>query len=134
MNLTETAQLLTTASAIDHIARSDEDVIAWQACLADVDYGAAQSALRRHLADPRVGTEFLKPAHITAQLAAVAPSLPLPPRAGEGMCPIHVDYPLIGDTGHCDQCRRHPEDLQPGAPAPTMVPLGTLADLDLKEP
>jgi hypothetical protein len=115
MNLTETAQLLTVASTLDGIRRDADTVRAWQLILTDVAYPEAVDALRAHFADPDHGTEFLKPAHITRQIAAAAPSVQLPPRVGAGWCPVHAGYPITTTDGRCDQCVRHPEDLQPGA-------------------
>lgn len=122
MNLTETSKLLALATTIDHIDRDLDMVTAWQFVLADVTVDDALTALRAHFADPHHGTEFLKPAHITRQLSAAAPSVPLPPRAGEGMCRIHDGYPIEAD-GRCASCRRHPEDLRAGAPRPELVPI-----------
>jgi len=112
------AQLLTVASTIDHITRTEDDVDGWHLVLSDVDADVAMAALKAHFADPVAGREFLKPAHITGQIAAAAPSVQLPP-ALEQTCRIH-DYPLNFD-GSCDGCQKWPEDLEPGAPAPRRI-------------
>ena len=109
------------ATTLDHITRTPDDVTAWAFVLADVAYQDAVNALRRHFADPEHGTEFLKPAHITRQLAAARPSVQLPPAAGVGECEVHAGYPVITRDGRCDQCILHPEDLLPGAPAVSYV-------------
>lgn len=106
---------MTIASTLDGIRRDADTVRAWQLVLNDVAYQAGLDALRNHFADPNHGTEFLKPAHITAQIVAAAPSVQLPPRAGTGECTVHAGYPVITADGRCDQCRRHPEDLLPDA-------------------
>lgn len=107
MNHTQTAKLLTLASTIDHVQRTTDDVNVWALVLADVDNDEAVRALVAHFADPDAGREFLKPAHITGQIRSAAPSVPLPPRAGDGECDLHPGYPVAGG---CTQCARHPED------------------------
>lgn len=121
MNQLETAKLLALATTLDHITRTADDVQAWAFVLADVAYPDAVNALRAHFADPEHGTEYLKPAHITRQLAAARPSVQLPPRSDLGECSVHTGYPMTTSDGRCEQCIRHPEDLLPGAPAPELV-------------
>lgn len=106
------------ASTIDHIQRTEDDVDGWHMVLGDLDRDVVMAALKAHFADPVAGREFLKPAHITAQIAAASPSVELPARAAEA-CALH-DYPLNAD-GSCDGCRKWPEDLEPGAPAPRRI-------------
>jgi hypothetical protein len=118
MNRTDIAQLFAVASTIDHIERTESDVDGWHLILSDVDRNDAMAALKAHFADPVAGREFLKPAHITAKIAAAAPSVELPARDA-ATCELH-DYPLNAD-GTCDGCRKWPEDLEPGAPAPHRI-------------
>jgi len=118
VNRLEIAQLLTVASTIDHVTRSEDDVDGWALVLGDVDRDDAMEALKAHFADPVTGREFLKPAHITGKIAAAAPTVALPPRE-PATCSLH-DYPLNPD-GSCDGCRKWPEDLLPGAPAPQRI-------------
>lgn len=105
---------MTLASTLDRIRRTPDEVSVWQLALAKagVEYPAAQQALLAHFADPEVGTEFLKPAHIVRQIALAAPSIPLPPHAGEGICPIHDAYPVDAAGGGCWACRRYPADVE----------------------
>lgn len=109
---------MTVASTIDHIQRTEDDVDGWALVLDDVDRDVAMAALKAHFADPVAGREFLKPAHITAKIAAAAPTVQLPSRETD-TCDLH-DYPRNPD-GSCDGCLKWPEDLLPGAPAPQRI-------------
>lgn len=123
MDLRQTHQLLIRASAIDNRVVSgpagEAAVTMWHELLGHMDFLQLRDALDEHR---RASTEYVTPAHLVAIINARKPSLPLPPRAGEGMCRIHDEYPLEAD-GRCYACREHPEDLQPGAPRPTLVPI-----------
>ena len=112
MDNIQTAALLTLASGADRIRRTPDEVKLWALALEQVTFDDARQALVAHLADPEVGTDFLKPAHITRQLAKRRSAAVLRPIEAR-MCDLHDGYP-ISRTGRCDQCTRYPEDRLTG--------------------
>jgi len=68
VNKTETAKLLTMASAIDNRTVGVETVEAWHMVLGDLDYADASAAMFEHF---RESAEYLMPKHIVDGVALI---------------------------------------------------------------
>ena len=120
MDQQQTEALLIRASATDNRIVTDPLITQWLDLLGNFEYTDLVNALREHrLTAPGV---YLEAGHLAQILTNRRKSAAMLQQTGPPMCHIHAEYPVLPRTG-CDQCKKYPGDLAPGAPRPQLITL-----------
>lgn len=123
MNLTETAQLLTTIAAFSNRNVEESAVVAWQSVLVDISLPDAEEAARRHFS---VSADWMMPVHIRQGAQQVAEERAKAARKwAPGQYGVPHTMPVPEVTGRIDEGTLPPKIRELLAEVRAMLPEGS---------